>query len=203
MYGNTTILGRPARWPACQHGRVPRASGFPLPTTKGRLLVAAPPLGDANFDRSVVYVLEHNEGGALGLVLNRPSDEVTVELPGWSDLAAPPQRIFRGGPVETQALLALGRVIEDGRARADAVDLEVDPATVEPRPDVVRIFHGYSGWGAQQLDGELDLGAWIVVPAEIDDVFTADPDGLWRRVLTRQPGRTAWLADYPADVLTN
>lgn len=188
---------------ACQHDRVSRASGFPLPTTKGRLLVAAPPLGDANFDRSVIYVLEHNEGGALGLVLNRPSDDVSVELPGWSDLAAPPQRIFSGGPVDAQALIALGRVVEDGRARAEAVDLEADPTTVEPRPDAVRIFHGYAGWGAQQLDGELDLGAWIVVPAEIDDVFTDDPDGLWRRVLMRQPGRTAWLADYPTDVLTN
>lgn len=187
----------------CQHDLVPRTSGFPLPTTKGRLLVAAPPLGDGNFDRTVVYVLEHNEAGALGLVLNRPSTEVMVDLPGWSALAAAPGGVFAGGPVETQALIALGRVREGGRVIADPVDLETDPDTVEPRPDVVRIFHGYAGWGAQQLDGELDLGAWIVVPATVDDVFTNDPENLWRSVLERQPGRTAWLASVPTDLSSN
>ena len=83
-----------------------RSRGFSLPSTKGRLLVAAPPLTDPNFDRSVLFMLEHNEGGALGLMLNRSSNELRIELDSWVDLLTPPQVLFSGGPVETHALIA-------------------------------------------------------------------------------------------------
>lgn len=181
-----------------------RPTGFPLPSTKGRLLVAAPPLADGNFDRSVVYMLEHNEGGALGVVLNRRSEDLDIEFDSWSQLIAPPAELFTGGPVETNALIALGRFIDaHGRTNVEPVDLDSDPLTLDPMPSAIRIFIGYAGWGAQQLDGELEMGAWIVVPFEVDDAFSSTPDDLWRQVLLRQPGRTAWLADCPADLITN
>lgn len=175
-------------------------AGFPLPTTKGRLLVAAPPLGDPNFDRSVVYVLEHNENGALGVVVNRVSTTIEVDVEKWARFLAPPETVFSGGPVQPETLIALGR---DGHGAIEPVDLERDPVVVDPSPVAVRVFHGYAGWGAQQLDAELETGVWIVVPADADDVFTRDPNGLWERVLARQPGRIAWLATAPADVSTN
>ncbi len=181
-----------------------QASGFPLPSTKGRLLVAAPPLGDPNFDRTVVFMLEHNEGGAIGVVLNRRSDDLDVELDTWAELVAPPRELFTGGPVEANALIALGKVrLPSGEVSVEPVDLEMDPAFLDPRPTTMRIFHGYSGWSAQQLDGELELGAWIVVPSKVDDVFTENPEDLWAEVLKRQPGRVSWLASAPTDLSTN
>src|SRR5206468_2570224 len=95
-----------------------RPAGFgimgamPVPTdgvpTKGMLLVATPPLVDPNFDRTVILVLEHGDGGAIGLVLNRPSETAIADaLPGWEDLAAAPATVFAGGPVSTDAAIAL------------------------------------------------------------------------------------------------
>lgn len=181
----------------CQHGAM---AGFPLPSTKGRLLVAAPLLGDANFDRTVVYVLEHNEGGALGVVVNRVSASVDAAFENWRPLLNSPAQVFAGGPVQTEAFIALARNVDD---LIEPVELDRDPLLLEPRPRAVRIFHGYAGWGAQQLDGELEAGVWIVVPATVNDVFTTDPAGLWREVLARQGGRVAWLADCPVDCSLN
>ncbi len=180
-----------------QHGPM---AGFPLPTTKGRLLVAAPPLGDPNFDRAVVFMLEHNEGGALGVVINRISDTIDVEFEDWNPLLALPAVVFNGGPVEPQALIALGRLDDD---TIDAVELDRDPVLLDPRPRAVRIFHGYAGWGAQQLDGELEAGVWIVATADADDVFSSAPDDLWFDVMARQPGRVSWMASAPADLSVN
>lgn len=74
-----------------------KSRGFALPSTKGRILVAAPPLTDPNFDRTVIYMLEHSEGGALGVVLNRPSDDIDIEFDLWDALVAPPNELFSGG----------------------------------------------------------------------------------------------------------
>ena len=183
-------------------------SGQLGPSTRGRLLVAAPPLGDPNFDRSVVFMIEHDEGGAFGVVINRPNQDLpfeamTGELDSWRDLVAPPSRIFRGGPVQTASLIALARVEIGDEPRVQPVDLDIEPIDHDDRPTALRVFHGYAGWGPQQLDGELALGAWIVVDALADDVFDADPGGLWRRVLRRQPDPVCWLADVPEDPSAN
>lgn len=181
-------------------------------TTRGKLLVALPALGDPNFDRTVVYVLEHNEEGAFGLVLNRPGDEPpTGAIRGWADAVAEPASVFVGGPVQTDAYVGLAEVpgpdddgawatIGDGLG---TVDLSLDAGLIAARLGNLRIFRGYSGWGPAQLDGELGLDAWLVVEPVREDLFTADPATLWRRVLRRQPGRTAWLANFPADLSDN
>ena len=175
-------------------------AGFPLPSTKGRLLIAAPPLGDPNFDRTVVYVLEHNEHGALGVVVNRVSAPIEAAFENWTPYLAPPASAFAGGPVQVEAFIALGR-LEDGRI--EPVELDRDPLLLDPAPTDVRIFHGYAGWSAQQLDGELEAGVWIVASATVDDVFTDRPADLWATVLARQGGRVAWLADCPMDFSSN
>jgi len=209
MNGNTTIdLGPLA--PTWEHDHVPGRSGFSLPSTRGRLLVAAPPLSDPNFDRTVIFMLDHNEGGALGLVINRPSGEMDIEIDAWAHLIQP-RILYRGGPVEPQALIGLGlvpNITPDGQIVEsveciEPVDLDEDPSLMTTAPSKVRVFNGYAGWGPQQLDGELDMGAWIVLPALASDVFTDEPDGLWRAVLARQRGEVAWLADCPSDVSLN
>lgn len=180
--------------------------------TKGRLLVATPPLEDPHFDRTVVYMLEHHDAGALGVIINRPIEEALHEpLDRWSDLID--GSMFSGGPVEPDALIALAltkQVLAEATDELAPVsgiiasaDLTADPAFVAARVNAVRVFRGYSGWGPGQLEGEIEAGAWLVLDAEPNDVFDARPDDLWRTVLRRQGGRLAWLADAPDDLSMN
>jgi len=182
--------------------------------TKGRLLVATPPLDDPNFDRTVIYVLEHHDEGALGVVVNRPTDESLGEpLDRWADLQARPAAVFHGGPVERDALIALAlsdRPVDTATdelapvsGRVSSADLSTDPAFVAGRVTAVRIFRGYAGWGPGQLEGEIEAGAWLVLDAEPGDIFDGQPDVLWRTVLERQGGRLAWLASAPDDLSAN
>lgn len=182
----------------------------------GHLLVALPALEDPNFERSVILVLDHDEDGALGVVLNRASDVPLSEaLSDWSLLAASPQVVFGGGPVEPTAVVALGheasdvpvpegRIVhggEDGLGPVRLVDVSVGPPLGEVAE--VRIFAGYAGWAPGQLEAEIDQGAWASVPALAEDVFTRDPDRLWSTVLARQPGRLRLLASFPDDPALN
>lgn len=187
--------------------RIDRPGG----SCKGMLLVATPALTDPNFDRTVVYLLEHNQLGAVGLVLNRP---IGIDPPhsvdAWSDHYAEPATLYSGGPVELDALIAVARLegpLDDAWTPIDgdlgSVDLARHPDDVAARIHMVRVFRGYAGWGPQQLDGELAADAWMVFPADPDDVFSTDPTGLWRRVLRRQGGRVSWLANAPDDLSLN
>lgn len=174
---------------------------------RGRLLAATPPLIDENFRHAVVLLLEHGDEGAVGLVLNQPT-MVPVEetLPGWSWSAVQPEVVFRGGPVEPQAAIALGRSTvgtpADGwtavTGPVGVVDLRRSPEEV--RVDAVRLFAGYAGWGPGQLDAEIDAGSWFVVDAAPDDAFTADPPGLWLQVVRRQGGL---YRTFPSDPSRN
>ncbi len=168
---------------------------------KGRLLVALPVLIDPNFDRTVVYLLEHGNEGALGLVLNRPSPLALAEpLPRWSLLAADPEVIFVGGPVASSSAIGLG---ERGEGTVEVVDLEEAPDAFGQPVDRVRVFAGHAGWTSGQLENEIDAGAWVVVDTEPGDVMTDDPEGLWTDVLRRQRGALAALANFPLDATLN
>jgi putative transcriptional regulator len=169
----------------------------------GRLLVASTMLGDPNFDRSVVFMLQHDDEGALGLVLNRPSASTVHEhLPWLAGSAIDPGVVFVGGPVEPAVAIALEATVSPIRPTAlPGVGLADVNRREEGCP--LRVYSGYSGWGGGQLEGELAEGAWIVVGAEPGDVFTADPDGLWARVLRRQGGHLGLLSTYPPDPSLN
>jgi putative transcriptional regulator len=178
----------------------------------GRLLVASPALADGNFDRAVVFVLDHDEEGALGVILNRASAVTVGEtLMGWNELAAEPPVLFGGGPVEPTAIVALGRattsVAPDGWTpiidRIRLVDLDDDPALAAADLERVRVFAGYAGWAPGQLEEEIEQGAWFPVDAEPTDVFTDDPESLWHEVLRRQPGELRLLSTFPDDPSMN
>jgi putative transcriptional regulator len=185
--------------------------GTPVQGTRGMLLLATPPLDDPNFDRSVIYMMEHSAEGAVGLVLNRPTEESDVEgLERWMDLSTPPAVIFDGGPVQTDALIALAEVespVEDAwspiQPDLGSVDLARDPFDVAERLGRLRLYRGYAGWASGQLDAELDAGAWMVFDAQRDDLFNESPSELWRDILRRQHGRVAWLANAPDDLSMN
>ena len=172
---------------------------------KGRLLVASPLMGDPNFERTVVLLLEHDEPGAVGLVLNRPSElEVAEPLPGWSRFAAHPPVVFVGGPVTPSGAICVARIKGDeaeGWTRVvgdvGVFDLEQDPDTAGGPLEELRLFGGYAGWGEGQLEGELEEDAWFVVDSDPGDPFSTEPESLWRRVLRRQPNRLKLFASFP------
>lgn len=168
----------------------------------GNLLVASPSLGDPNFYRSVVLLVEHGPEGAAGVILNRPSTTGPGdELPDWAPLLAQPDVVFIGGPVEPQAAVGLAREGSDEVLPGVAmVDLSAQPAVVDT---AVRVYAGYAGWGPGQLEAELEENAWLVLTARDEDVFTGAPERLWREVLRRQPGRLAFLANFPDDPRLN
>jgi putative transcriptional regulator len=184
------------------------------PSLTGRLLVAAPALGDPNFDRTVVLLLQHSDEGAFGIVLNRPTDtEVGEALPEWRSRASDPPVVFVGGPVQRDGVLGLGERRHDPTGlrpvgeddfvavgRVGPVDLN---RPEDDRFDRVRLFAGYAGWSAGQLEGEIEADAWFVVSARPDDAFATAPERLWSDVLRRQPGELRLLANYPLDPRNN
>ena len=177
----------------------------------GRLLVAMPVLDDPAFARSVVLIIDHDEDGALGVVLNRASEvPVTEATDALIDLIPAPGVLFGGGPVEPDALVAIGRAHDDA-VRTDTtfveglrlVDLDQDPVIAGVELTQVRLFAGYAGWAPGQLEHEVWHGAWVVIDSEPSDVFTDRPETLWRDVLARQQGRLRMLADFPSDAALN
>jgi putative transcriptional regulator len=185
-------------------------------TLTGRLLVASPELGDPNFVRTVVLLVDHDESGALGVVLNRPSTtDVGEILPDWHLYATPPQVVFQGGPVGRDSALALAARPdgkgEDGEplgfrhvhAGIGLVDLDAPAELIAGEITVMRIFAGYAGWGTDQLEAEIDQGAWFVVDAEPHDLASTDPERLWTEVLRRQPPPLAIVATFPDDPSLN
>lgn len=165
--------------------------------------MASPLLVEPSFYRTVILLLEHGDEGAFGLVLNRPSEEpVAAHLPEWSPMVGEPGLIHVGGPVDAEVAIGLTSGISDvptALPGVSMVDLEEDPS---PGTGLIRIYSGYSGWSAGQLESELREGAWYVVDAAPDDPF-ADPLDQWSRILRRQRGRLAMVAHYPVDPALN
>ena len=182
------------------------------PSLKGRLLVATPALQEPAFDRTVVLMLEHGDEGALGLVLNRPSElELTGSVPEWEPFAAQPAVVFFGGPVAQGTAICLAWAASEDEAdgwtplfgHLGALDLGKAPNEVGKPIDEIRVFSGHAGWGPGQLEGEIAQGAWFVVDAEPVDALSAQPLELWRQVLRRHGGRVALFATFPPDPSVN
>ncbi len=178
----------------------------------GSLLIASAALVDPNFARCVLLVLDSDENGTLGVILNRPSEVAVGEvLAPWQDMASEPGVLFRGGPVELNAALALGAVRNDEvpsgfrplTGALGMVDLDSSPDDFLGRLTALRVYAGYTGWGAEQLDDEIAEGSWHVVPAAKSDLFSTDPDRLWREVTRRQPSPLSMLATLPEDANLN
>jgi putative transcriptional regulator len=203
------VLQHPLRLARRGPGR--RETGA-VASTKGRLLVAEPFLGDPNFERTVVLMLEHADEGALGLVLNRLTDvRIAEALPDWRDLVSEPAVLHIGGPVEERSGWCLARVAAPEGVEGfvpllgdlGLVDLEADAERFAGVVHECRIYAGYSGWGAGQLDAELAADAWFVVDADVNDPFQASGLALWQRILARQGGQLSRLANVPVDPSLN
>jgi putative transcriptional regulator len=179
----------------------------------GALLVATPALGDPHFDRAVVLLVDHDEDGALGVVLDRPTPVDVVDiLPAWAPHVTGDAVVFAGGPVGTDTALALARVapatdppvgFRSVVGGLGLVDLDTPPELLAPALLDLRVFAGYAGWGPGQLEDEIASDAWFMVEAEPGDPFGSRLGGLWRAVLRRQRGPLAWVSTTPADPTMN
>jgi putative transcriptional regulator len=176
-----------------------------MESLRGQLLVSGGSLFDPNFRHTVILIGEHNAEGVLGVILNRPS-ELTVEdaFPELADAVRPGEHLFLGGPVRAQSAVLLARLADPRHADVlvfDSIGFLVGDVTEDSRKAVrrARVFAGYAGWGAGQLEAEMESGSWILEPAREEDVFTDDPDSLWSRVLERKGGRYRRLSRMPFD----
>jgi putative transcriptional regulator len=172
----------------------------------GQLLLASPTLMDPNFRRAVILVGVHSEEGAMGVVLNRPS-EVTVgeAVPQLEQTISEQEPVYVGGPVQPSSIVFLAEFLDPtpagllvlGRIGFPAPDADIDELTEATARR--RVFAGYAGWGEGQLDAELDQGDWIADATVPEDVFTEAPDELWSTVLNRKGGTYALIARMPSD----
>jgi putative transcriptional regulator len=165
---------------------------------------------DPNFYRTVIYVAEHSADGAVGLILNRPTEEsVSAHLVEWGAYVSEPPVIYLGGPVGNE--IAIGMVAVPGTPPPDwnpvldaigLIDVALPPESLGGF-EAARVFSGYSGWVAGQLEAELSTDSWIVTSAGVDDVFSGEPEALWRAVLRRQNDARSLYASFPADLRSN
>jgi putative transcriptional regulator len=181
-----------------------------MDSLQGQLLIAAPTMSDPNFARTVVAIANHDADGALGIVLNRPSDTEVVEaVPELGGVIDSDEVVYVGGPVQPASIVVLAEfedpaeaaflVVEGIGLVSDRTGLDrLDTATARRR-----IYAGYTGWGPGQLESELEREDWIVEPAQPQDVFDDDPLDLWTRVLERKGGQFRLLARMPIDPSVN
>src|SRR5258707_8572749 len=184
----------------------------------GRLLVATPLLGEPNFRRTVILIVEDEpEEGTLGVVLNRPTEvQVGQVLQAWAELVTGPTVVFKGGPVSPNSALALALALGEDEplgwrsldgsslmSRIGLVDLEAPPELLAGGITSLRVFAGYAGWGPAQLRAEIDEGAWYLLAAEPTDAFLPEPQRLWPAVFRRQAGDSAIMATSPNNPIPN
>jgi putative transcriptional regulator len=170
---------------------------------RGQLLIAAPSLFDY-FRRTVVLVIEHSPEGAMGVVLNRESEtRVADAVPQLAELADADELVRIGGPVAPQSVVAIGEFddIDEAGTQVTGQLGTLDPEAGNGSLRRLRVYAGYAGWSAGQLEGELAQDAWVVAPAEEDDPFSADD--LWSRALERRGGAYRLLATMPPDPSQN
>ncbi|MFC7550228.1 YqgE/AlgH family protein [Plantactinospora sp. GCM10030261] len=195
------------------HSEGQAIGGRSMESMTGQLLVATPTLKDPNFDRTVVLLVAHEPGGALGVVLNRATEVPVADVLGdWGQLAGEPAVLFEGGPVQPESAICLARMRTAGQrvkgfnrisGAVGTVDLSVDPERLRPSITGIRVFAGYSGWSPGQVEEEIARGSWFVLDALPGDPFVDRPDDLWPMVLRRQGGIMAAVAHFPPDVALN
>ena len=182
-----------------------------MDSLRGKLLLAAPALKDPNFDRTVVFIAEHSEDGAMGLVLNRPSEAPVVDaIPDLTWVADSDELVYVGGPVAPNGVIVLAEWADPAQAVVLVDDdLGFVPGDVEDTDALAtavrraRVYAGHAGWGPGQLEDELAEEAWIVESPLRRELFSNDPEGLWSAVLRRKGREFALLSTMPADPSLN
>ena len=180
---------------------VPKSITPALPDTNtgkpgpGMFLVAKRKLDGSHFGQSVIYLVEHGEGGTVGLIVNRSSDvSLSEAVPDIEDNLAVAHVLYYGGPVGLPRILMLVRSESENEGMTHVVDdvyissdrRLLDEVLAAKKPDnELRFYLGHSGWAAGQLGFELLRGSWHVVKADTDAIFSGETDSLWNRLIER------------------
>lgn len=180
-----------------------------MESLRGQLLISSGGLYDANFRHTVVLVGEHNDEGALGVVLNRALDVTVAEaVPALGSLVPEGDPLYQGGPVLPQSPVLIAELAHPELADVPifgSIGFLVGEIPADVRPGILRarVYVGYSGWGPGQLEAEMAEESWIVDPARDEDVFTDQPELLWSRVLQRKGPEFRQLSRMPFDPTMN
>jgi putative transcriptional regulator len=181
-----------------------------MESLRSQLLVASPQLGDPNFARTVVLITEHNDEGAMGVILNRPATTtVSDAAPELENLVEAGDDVFVGGPVQPSSVIVLAEWDEPDEVAVPIFDgigfvgANSDPEELARTVNRARVFAGFAGWAPGQLESEIERDDWILEPALPEDVFSADPEQLWSEVLERKGGEYALVARMPLDPSLN
>ena len=171
----------------------------------GSLLVATPDMKDPHFARAVILVIAYTtDDGAMGLILNRPLtvDQMDTHSPiaSWMESSQTPSTIFLGGPVEPNGYICM---TPDSSALSGLRSVDIESISPVHLDGPHRVFRGYSGWGAGQLEDEVTFNSWYIVPSHSTDLLTTSPDTLWNDVLQRQDGPLKKLGLFPTDPEVN
>lgn len=178
--------------------------------TTGRVLIAEPLLADPNFSRAVILLCEHNEEGSVGFVLNRQTQLTLGDL--LPDLYSPLINIYQGGPVQLDTLHMLhrspvsygGNEIRPGVYWGGSYDaLQESVMQNDYDPSSLRLFVGYSGWAAGQLEKELQEGSWIVTDLPEDILFETDNELIWKMAIRSLGHEFGYLENMPVNAQLN
>ena len=176
----------------------------------GQFLIASPSILDPNFRRTVVFLTAHTDEGAVGVIVNRCSDATVREaVPQLAPVADLDDPVFVGGPVNPEGVAVLAEFDDPDDAGVAVLDgvgfMALEQALEDAPPPVqrTRVFAGVAGWGPEQLDDEFEREDWIIVPADLNDIFTEDPEGLWSALLRRMGGQYELVARMPVDPSLN
>ena len=180
-----------------------------MESLRGQLLIAGPSLWDPNFRRTVLLIGQHDEDGAVGVILNRAAEVTVAEaVPMLGSLVPDDELLFIGGPVQPLAAVVVADFEDPSVAAILALEtIGFLPAETGP-DDLVglrraRVFAGYAGWGGGQLEAEIAEDSWIAEPARPSDVFAPDPSRLWEDVLKRKGRAFDLMRLMPMDPTTN
>jgi putative transcriptional regulator len=175
----------------------------------GDLLVASILLADGVFNQTVVLMLDCDDDGALGVILNEISQtQLESVLPDWVSAVSEPRLLFHGGPVSPNGAICLASTAARGEEppgwrplfdNVGLLHLDTPIEIVKGAYADLRIFAGYAGWAPGQLQSEIDEGMWHAVSATYADVFGTQPTELWRTVLRRQATELAIFSTWVED----
>lgn len=167
----------------------------------GQLLVASPSMADPRFSGAVIYMIGHDAKGAMGLVINRPfgSGRLSKMMEGFgieangAEAGGATVRLYYGGPVEP----GRGFVLHTGDYKGPGVSVITDEVSLSSRLEILGaiakgdgpkrslVILGYAGWGPGQLESEMARDDWTTAPADLDTIFSGDPESIWERVTKR------------------
>jgi len=176
----------------------------------GKLLIAQPFMSDSTFARSVVLLCEHGKDGALGFVLNQPTDVNIGDL--LPDMYAPLMNVNHGGPVQLDTLHVLHRIpdtiggteVKEGVYWGGSFELLQETISMQSGVEAdVRLFIGYSGWSPGQLENEMKEGSWLVADVSQDVMFERDASKIWKKAIYSLGADYRYLANMPADPSLN